>query len=209
VKKNNYRDNPKESSIETPPKLAKYLCQLVESSELALECPRTGLTVFDPAVGQGNLVKPFKEAGWNVWGSDIVSMEVGLKYGTYIQSRFEDLQWHSAWPIPDLIVCNPPFNSAPGRQLYPEVFLRHIQELFGCHIPVVMIVPMGMRLNQRAKSSRWRYMRDTWRITSVVSLPIDTFRKADGSPVLFHAEVLFFNLEGLNPHYFLPDGVLK
>jgi len=209
VSRNNYKDNPKSSSIETPPKLALYLCQLVEGSELGLCRPRKGMMVYDPAVGAGNLVRPFKGAGWAVWGSDIVTDGIGLKYGTFIKSRFEDITWHITWPTPDLIICNPPFNSAPGRQLYPEVFLKHIDKLFGRLIPVIMVVPMGVRLNQRLKSSRWKYLRDTWRIDSILSLPIDIFKKSDGLPVLFHAEVLFFNFEGLKPHYFLPDEVIK
>jgi tRNA G10 N-methylase Trm11 len=163
--------------------------------------------VYDPAVGAGSLLIPFRQHGWNVCGSDInESCPIPLNR-EYIQAKFEDIEEWSGRK-PDVVVCNPPFNSAPGRKLYPEVFLRQIHKLFGNETLVVMIAPMGLRLNQRLKSARWRYLRDNWKISSILSLPIDAFTKADDSPVLFHAEVLFFNFQGLRPHYFLPEELL-
>ena len=200
VQKNNYLKNPKNSSIETPSWLAEYICQLVE---YYFEYD-DDLWVYDPAAGRGNLLLPFKQHGWSVRGSDIG--ENCPVTNNYFQSRFEDIEEFSG-PA-NVIVCNPPFNSAPGRKLYPEVFLRQIHKLFGNEIPVVMIAPMGLLLNQRLKSARWRYLRDNWELSSILSLSIDTFKKDDGSPVLFHAEVLFFNFLGLKPHYFLPESIL-
>jgi type I restriction enzyme M protein len=99
------------------------------------------------------------------------------------------------------VLCNPPFNGAPGKRLYPEVFLEHLFKLFGVQIPVTMVVPMGLRLNQRRKSKRWRWLRDCGaQITSIISMPLDVF---DG--VEFHNEILVFNVAGIKPHYFLPE----
>ena len=102
-----------------------------------------------------------------------------------------------------MVLCNPPFNGCKGRQLYPEVFLRHILKLFAS-VPTVLFTPMGFRLNQRKKSERWKWCRDSvMQITSIVSLPLDIF-----SGVEFHAEILIFNRPDLKPHYFLPDAAL-
>lgn len=116
--------------------------------------------------------------------------------------RYEDLE-HLARP--DLILCNPPFNGAPGKQLYPEVFLRHTFKLFDEKVPVVMFAPMGLRLNQRKHSTRWRWLRDAKaRITSIIDLPLDVFPGVE-----CHAEILVFNVPGICPHYFLPDEALQ
>jgi len=115
-------------------------------------------------------------------------------------SRFEDIEsWEMRWP--DLVLVNPPFNNAPKRQFYPEIFLRKITELFGTNIPVVLFTPMGLRLNQKKTSSRWQWARDYGpRITSIVSLPLDVF-----PDVKFHSEVLLFNVPNVQPHYWLEE----
>ena len=89
--------------------------------------------------------------------------------------------------------------------MYPEVFLRHIFDLWGPQTPTVMFAPMGMRLNQRRKSTRWRWLRDCGaEITSIISLPLDVFPDVE-----FHAEILIFNVSGIQPHYFLPEEALQ
>jgi type I restriction enzyme M protein len=88
--------------------------------------------------------------------------------------------------------------------LYPEVFLAHIFELFGEGTPTVLFAPMGLLLNQRKKSSRWRWMRDCKaKLTSHITLPLDIFPGVE-----FHNEILVFNVRGIKPHYFLPDEAL-
>ena len=97
-----------------------------------------------------------------------------------------------------------PSTAADGKQLYPEVFLRHIFKLFGETMPVALFAPMGMRLNQRKKSTRWRWLRDSKaQLTSIISLPLDVFPSVE-----FHAEILVFNVKDMNPHYFLPEEAL-
>ena len=204
VKKNNYLDNPKKSDIYTPAWLSQWIYDLVEKSGMKKD------VVLDPAIGMGSLTNPFKENGSYILGIDIDvnSMSVG-NWG--YNGKFEDItegDWNLATSFAkkkdvDIIVCNPPFNSASGRKLYPEVFLKKIEDMFGNKIPVIMIVPMGMRLNQRLKSSRWKYIRDNWKICSIISLPIDVFDN-----VLFHAEILCFNVTGMEPCYFIPEPII-
>ena len=195
VKKNDYISNPKRSDIYTPQWLSRQIHTILLSAGFG-----DNSHVFDPAIGHGALTIPFTDSGHNkISGCDILAVPgyvTCANGGKYLTKRFEEVE-RGEIDTPDIIVCNPPFNAASGRKLYPEVFLRHIEFLFGSKVPTVMIVPMGMRLNQRKNSIRWKYIRDTWEITSVIALPIDTFEC-----VLFHCEVLFFNVNGIKPHYF-------
>tara|TARA_R110000787_G_scaffold86788_1_gene184965 strand:- start:4200 stop:4742 length:543 start_codon:yes stop_codon:yes gene_type:complete len=100
----------------------------------------------------------------------------------------------------DLVIMNPPFNlGGSGRKLSVEVFMDKVLSLVDNQIPIILITPMGFRLNQRIKSKRWKKIRDTYPpITSIISLPLDIFENT-----LFHCEILCFNCNELNPHYFL------
>jgi hypothetical protein len=218
VKRNNFLENPKRSDIYTPPWLSRQIFNIVRGG---MPDFRREL-VFDPAIGGGSLTQPFRDAGARVVGGD-VNPQSSEHADLFFYGPFESLT-RDAWgdgmlahyqsmgvrsadwlARPTLVVCNPPFNAASGRKLYPEVFLRHIDEVFDSLTPTVMIAPMGMRLNQRTKSARWRYMRDNWEITSILALPIDAF-----PGVLFHCEVLFFNVPGIKPHYFADcDGAAE
>ena len=60
----------------------------------------------------------------------------------------------------DLCIMNPPFNIGTGRKLAVEVFMDHLLTLIDNTIPIIMICPMGFRLNQRITSKRWIKMRD-------------------------------------------------
>ena len=82
--------------------------------------------------------------------------------------------------------------------MYPELFMRKIVELWGEKKKIVMVVPMGFRLNATLRSERWNWLKNSkLRITSIISLPINIFEAK------FHTEILCFNIPKLKPHYFL------
>src|SRR3546814_3108152 len=87
-----------------------------------------------------------------------------------------------------------------GMPLIPEVWFQKALELFGTSVPIAMFTHYGFRLNQTDNSSRWKkFIEGEYpAITSIVSLPKDVF-----DVILFHSEVLIFNLSALNDHYFL------
>ena len=231
VKKNDYHKNPKCSTVYTPVTVSKFLFDIlrpvimrprVQLHDCSIQVNGTRLAscnaelsnttvVFDPAIGTGRLTDPWHENCAAVYGCD--TDDQGAKCHQFDSCRFEDYQW---WKIqygtgevvdmrpPDLVLCNPPFNGAEGRQLYPEVFLRRIFDLFGATVPTVLVCPMGLRLNQKKSSKRWRWLRDCGaKITSIVSLPTNTFPGVD-----FHTEILIFNVDGILPHYWLPEEAL-
>jgi hypothetical protein len=112
---------------------------------------------------------------------------------------------------------NPPFNvdettafyikkNYSGRPLLPEVWLKKTVELFGKNVPIAMFTPYGFRLNQSLNSKRWKCFSNGEypEITSIVSLPKDVFQN-----VLFHSEILLFNLPQLKGHYFCGEKFLK
>lgn len=217
VKRNEYRKNPKRSDIETPDPLAKYIHDTVVQSKYVLP----GI-VFDIGCGRGNLGKPFEEDGhFTVVGIDTVDAKDRWDVAAFIQMDFlttpleqfftdsEDPADTGPLDLPEmwsLVICNPPFNNSGKRsgKLMPALFMERIFKSFGPSIPLVLFAPMGMRLNQRMKSSRWRQMRDnTPKITSILSLPLNIFIGVE-----FHSEVLFFNMPDLDTHYFLPENVI-
>jgi len=191
VKKNDYRKNPKRSTVYTPDSVCQLLYDIIDP----VLKPKV---ILDPAIGRGALTNPWRKQ-CHIIGVDIDRSS--RRYADeFVCSRFEDIEsWEMRWP--DLVLVNPPFNNAPKRQFYPEIFLRKITELFGTNIPVVLFTPMGLRLNQKKTSSRWQWARDYGpRITSIVSLPLDVF-----PDVKFHSEVLLFNVPNVQPHYWLEE----
>ena len=109
-------------------------------------------------------------------------------------------------PYGDVVCANPPFNGALGKQLYPEVFLRHIFDLWGSQMPTVMFVPMGLRLNQRRKSGRDS---DGCGTAEPRSRRLSLSRSTFFRHAYFHAEILILNINGIEPHYFLPEEALQ
>lgn len=188
VKSNNYHENKKNSTIYTPERVSLYLFNLLRRYVR----PKV---ILDPAIGKGALTNPWMNKNRKIIGVD-VNHRSKHHCDIFIRGKFEEIaEWKHQ--TPGLVICNPPFNGAEGKKLYPEVFLRHIVGLFGNQVPTVMIVPMGMRLNVRVESKRWVWMKDTLEISSIISLPIDCFG------LKFHTEILAFNIPQLKPHYFL------
>lgn len=148
--------------------------------------------ILEPSIGEGFLTKLFKD-------SFIYGIDIDNKGKDYCDMFYnEDFEYFNKQLKVNLVLSNPPFNGHKSRKLYPEVFLRKIVELYGKDIPIVMIVPHGVRLNVRYSSERWKWLRDNLEITSILSLPVDAFEG-----VLFHTEILFFNIKNIKPHYFL------
>lgn len=196
VARNDYRKNPKASTIYTPVGVSQFLFDVLQRPQFKV--------VLDPAIGTGRLTDPWKTAGCRALGCDIEPHVNESQCDFCHVGRFEDVADGEIFSDTDLVLCNPPFNGAPGRRLYPEVFLAHIFDLFGPQMPAVMFMPMGFRLNQRRRSTRWRWLRDSGAaITSVISLPLDVFPGVE-----FHSEILVFNVDGVEPHYFLPEESL-
>lgn len=200
--KNPYYDNRKDATVFTPHRVAEFLFYIIYEEYAN---PMDISTVVDPCVGKGSLLKPwapfFKTIGYDV-----------EDFGVPFIDRFERGDFFEATPDhpADLVVCNPPFNkdlknTSAGNRLIPEMFLDRIFEVWGEATKAVLFAPMGMRLNQRIRSKRWRAMRDRLaRITSIVSMPLDIFPGVE-----FHNEILLFNMPELEPHYFLPEEVVS
>lgn len=194
-KTNNYHDKPKNSSIDTPPRVANFLYSLfkpmIDKGQIK--------NIYDPCVGNMKLVAPFmQDTQCQVYGSDIANHP----YIDFLDNdQMED--WVQTFEDKnidiDLVLCNPPFNGAPGKKLYPELFLQQILKYFP-QAPIVLFAPMGFRLNQRTNSKRWQWLRDNCPdIDTIISLPLDIFEGVE-----FHSEILIFNSPYFKPHLFLP-----
>lgn len=180
----------KNSTVYTPEAVVDFIHRvLIKQSNLKVN------TVLEPAVGSGALINDmdcYKIA---------VDIEEQISRKKVDEIYIQDFEtFYGGSKIPDLIIMNPPFNGHPHRKLYPEVFINKCFDLYGYDIPMIAIIPTGWRLNQRIKSKRWRHSRDNHNITSIVTLPLDIFEG-----VLFHTEIVVFNIEGLKSHYFLDN----
>ena len=192
TKKNDYFSNRKKSTVITPLPLCKRIYDIVKHLSIK--------NIYDIGCNEGNLSYYFKDK-YKCIGIDIEKYNY---HSTFIQNDFLKLHRHDLKiDYEDLIVSNPPFNHEESKKgdLLPEVFLRHIFEIWGEEIGVIMFVPMGFRLNQSKGSERWKWLKNSKaKITSIMSLPIDIFPY-----VKFHAEVLFFNIPGIDAHYWIKD----
>ena len=207
VDRNNFYKHQKKATIFTPDYVSEFLYSLIHK-----HINKTGL-VLDPCVGQGSLLKPFKRNGFNVLGIDIENQG----FPKTIVKNYLEVKKGEIKKKVSLVIMNPPFNidgktkkyiqeNYGGRPLLPEVWFSKAIELFGHNVPIVMFTPYGFRLNQSDTSKRWQKFitKEYPEITSIVSLPKDVF---DG--ILFHSEVLIFNLPQLKGHYFLENNYVN
>lgn len=199
VDRNDFFKNTKKSTVYTPARVSEFLFDLVSDS---IDKKKT---VIDPCVGAGSLLKPFKRANFNTMGIDIEKQG----YPRTVVKNYLEIKKNEL-PDPGLVIMNPPFNidhktkeyikkTYGGRPLLPEVWLQKALDLFGKEVPIVLFTPYGMRLNQTNKSKRWhRFVSGDYpEISSIVSLPKDVFEG-----ILFHSEILIFNIDKLKGHYF-------
>jgi len=206
VDRNNFYQENKNASIQTPEWVSNFLFELLNSYI------EKGGIVFDPCVGEGSLLNPWKENGYHILGVDIKKQG----FEKTICQNFLTFQGIKKGKI-SLVIMNPPFNvdettsayireNYSGRPLLPEVWLKRTIELFGKNVPIVMFTPYGFRLNQSRNSKRWKcfFNGEYPEITSIISLPKDVFQN-----VLFHSEILVFNLPQLKGHYFCGEKLTE
>jgi len=173
----NKKDNKGKKRTDTPTPI--WLCEFLYKILNKQNFKR----ILDPCCGDKRLTKLFVD-------SEIINYEI--KEGTDFLKETKKIDC-------DLVIINPPFNLGVGRKLSTEVFLDKILELCGKETPIIIITPMGFRLNQRKKSQRWKKVRDTYpELNTIISLPLDTFEDT-----LFHTEIIGFNTDFLKSHYFV------
>ena len=114
VTRNDYHKNKKSSTIYTPVGVARFLFDILNPA-LRRRVEKT-FTVLDPAIGTGRLTDPWFDTGCHIVGCDL-RPDADRAHGI-IKGKFEDCTWYDDWNTPDLVLCNPPFNGAPGKQFY-------------------------------------------------------------------------------------------
>jgi hypothetical protein len=172
----------KSTETATPLWLCDFLYDLLKVNDYKI--------ILDCAAGDKRLTNNFKN-------STIINYEI--KDGS-------DFLLETNKIICNLCIMNPPFNLyGQGKKLAVEVFLDKVFELIDHKIPVICIVPMGLRLNQRINSERWQKMKEIYpEITTIITLPINTFENT-----LYHSEIICFNTNFLKPHYFIDKQYIK
>ncbi len=205
VDRNNFYKEQKKATVYTPDILSQFIFSILS--------PRFSkdTLILDPCVGNGSLLKPFQSNGYKTIGVDIENQGFENTVVRNYLSLFSTLHLTTAdLCTPGLIIMNPPFNiddktkayikkNYKGRPLLPEIWLQKTIALFGKKIPMVLFATYGFRLNQTIHSKRWqKFLNNEYPpIKSIISLPKDVFQD-----ILFHCEILIFNINGLQPHYF-------
>lgn len=93
---------------------------------------------------------------------------------------------------------------------FPEMFMRHIFELFGENCKVVLLTIQGFLMNNGINSKRYKWLRDgKFEITSVLEVPKDSFKYFEDQKVDIWNHILFFNIEGLKRVWFLEEKYLE
>lgn len=205
VDRNNFYNNEKEATVFTPDYVSEFLYEILNS-----HIKKTDGIIIDPCVGQGSLLKPWKKNGYGIKGIDIERQG----FANTIVKNYLEVQKGEIKDKIALVIMNPPFNidrktkqyiqeHYGGRPLLPEVWFSKAVALWGNDVPIVMFTPYGFRLNQTENSKRWmKFVNKEYpEITSIVSLPKDVFEG-----ILFHSEVLVFNIQGMKGHYFVRNN---
>jgi type I restriction enzyme M protein len=202
VDRNNFYRHEKEATVCTPDHVSEFLFELISP-----RIPKSDGIVVDPCVGKGSLLKPWRQRGYQVCGIDIEDQGFRpTKVKNYLEVRKDEIKGNVS-----LVIMNPPFNidgktkayikeHYGGRPLLPEIWFAKAVELFGHRVPIVMFTPYGFRLNQTENSKRWLKFANAEYppITAIISLPKDVFEG-----VLFHSEILVFNIRLPKGHYFV------
>ena len=205
VDRNNFYKNQKKATVFTPDYVSEFLYEILHT-----HIKKNSGIIIDPCVGQGSLLKPWKKDGYEVRGIDIERQG----FPNTVVKNYLDVQKGEIKDKVSLVIMNPPFNidgktkqyiqdNYGGRPLLPEVWFAKAVELWGSDVPIVMFTPYGFRLNQTENSKRWmKFINKEYPpITGIVSLPKDVFEN-----VLFHSEVLIFNIKEINGHYFVKNS---
>lgn len=204
VDRNNYLKNNKNSRVLTPYYISNFIYRVLRFS-----IPQHKV-IFDPCVGEGSLLIPWRENGYETFGIDIIpTIFPNTMVKNYINLKKKELPKNIG-----LVLINPPFNlddniketitsKYGGKAFLPQVFLEKTIELVGKNVPIVLFSPYGLRLNLTETSKRWiKFLKEYPNISSIISLPKNAFSK-----VLFHSEIVIFNVSKIKPHYFLGERV--
>lgn len=217
--RNKYYENRKLNDMATPMWIGEYVAKAtLRTLDWMVYERRT--TVFDPAAGDGDLLRAFRktyEKNYPNAGSSAGSrlryrgidpverqneMGITIERGDFFEQESQD--WDDGV---GLVVCNPPFNSSdadkdywrghPVRKQYqstliPDLFARRVWDRFGPRTRLVLFTPAGFVTNQRLQSRRYGYYNSVGfpRITGVVMLPLDSFPGVE-----FPMLVLMWNMD--------------
>jgi type I restriction enzyme M protein len=205
--KNNYHLKPKNSNIYTPQEVSQFIFELLKDKRDSIWDWRSTYNmrshILDPCCGKGSLLEPWRTKSNYLWDGVYPTVGIDLDPNSSANWKIDFLSltqtdFYRKFGKPQLILCNPPFNGY-GNKLGSEVWLDKIIELFGKEVPIVLFVPMGFCANLTLESKRLeKFNNGTYPpIVSRITLPKNIFES-----VIFHSEILIFNIKGLKPHYF-------
>lgn len=115
------------SSRVEPPDSLDFFCTPPWATRALLEELRLphGMTVWEPAAGEGHMAEVIRSEGYTVFASDIHDYGVGYPVGNFLPGDLPlDDVIEPPWD-PDWIITNPPFNEAAAFALRAMSMARH------------------------------------------------------------------------------------
>jgi len=172
----------KKSTVLTPDFVSKYIYESVKR--------HTYKNILDVGCFDGSLSKYFtKKHNSKIIGLDIEN-EYEKNFDTFIHKDFLECSREDFKDLKiDLIVTNPPFGkSKQYGDLYPNLFIKKIFEIFGSNMPVVMISGHWLLSNHNKRMSFF----NTLNITKITNLHKNTFINCD---VSVESDIIYFNIK--------------
>ena len=181
---NNHSQNLKDNVVNSPSIISEKIYNDLKRKHIH--------TILDIGSGAGQLSDPFRrKKNIRIIGNDITN-EHQNHYDHFIHKDFLTTTKEDYKDVNiDLIVSNPPFQSSKEHnQLYPFLFLQHIFQLFGEHIPVIMIVPQWLLSSSNKRIIELNQMN----ITKTITLHGKIYQTAENC-VSVESSILYFNIK--------------
>ncbi len=179
--KNQNNGIQKDSTVITPQYVSNYIYQDLKRKPFK--------NILDIGGHSGSLSKIFrKKRNVKIIGIDVIN-DYENKFDIFLHKDFLKTTKEDFKDLHiDFIISNPPFGvNKEYNQLYPQLFLEHIIQIFGKSIPVVFIVGHWFMTNS---NSRIQYIKEHLKITKVVNLHVATF-----APIRVESDIVYFNIK--------------
>ncbi len=202
IKKTTKKENDSlKNSIVSTPKIV--------SDDIYKELSRKNIhNILDIGCYDGALTKSFKNSkkkNLKIYGVDVLDDYKdnfdGFVHKDFLETTTDDFKDMNI----DICISNPPFNKHPEHnELYPMLFIEHIQKIFGNKMPIVVISGSWLLSNSYKRMDKLNQLN----ITKITTIHKNIF-KIDEPDVIVEACILYINIKTKVAQSFLGQTDIK